>query len=160
MALLYVWCCCLLWGKTIWPSMVGECFQLRHESHHVFIFNVTLRLSSEHYLLHGPRSRHTWPCCVLSFQCKTSLTATHRVAALDPFVNRAAERVCGQTWVRPRAGNGQEGIKMSDGATELEWGKKENTKLRAKTFSSFILIAQGHFSPFTLSTDLAIRASL
>lgn len=56
---------------------------------------------------------------------------------------------------------------MSDGETESETEtviggrkKKENTKLSAKTFSSFILIAQGHFSPFMLSTDLAIRASL
>lgn len=49
---------------------------------------------------------------------------------------------------------------MSDGETEFDWEKKENTKLRARTFSSFILIAQGHFSPFTLSTGLAIRASL
>lgn len=49
---------------------------------------------------------------------------------------------------------------MSDGETQLDWEEKEITKLRARTFSSFILIAQGHFSPFTPSTGLAIRASL
>lgn len=52
---------------------------------------------------------------------------------------------------------------MSDGGTPFDWGgrgKKEITKLRARTFSSFILIAQGHFSPFTPSTSQAIRASL
>lgn len=49
---------------------------------------------------------------------------------------------------------------MSDGETEFDWEKRKNTKLRARTFSSFILIAQGHFSPFTLSTGPAIRAPL
>lgn len=50
---------------------------------------------------------------------------------------------------------------MSDGETEFEWGKKgKNAKLKARTSSSYILIAQGHFSPFTLSTGPAIRASL
>lgn len=122
-----------------------------------FIFNVMLRLFSEHYLQCWLIASHKWPGRVLSLLCKMSPAATHRAAALDHSV--WAEGVCGQTEVRAWAGNGQEGIKMSDGGTQSEWGKKKNTKLKARSFSSFILIAQGHFSPFTLSTGPAIRAS-
>lgn len=39
-----------------------------------------------------------------------------------PSLLRAAvPRVCGQTEVRPGAGNGQEGIEMSDGKTQSDW---------------------------------------
>lgn len=79
------------------------------------------------------------------------------------LLRAAVPRVCEHTGVRPGAGNGQEGIKMSDGKTQSDWswgGKKENAKLRGRTFSGFILIAQGHFSLFAPSPGLAIRASL
>lgn len=60
---------------------------------------------------------------------------------------------------------------MSDGKTQSDWSwrggraegekkKKEIAKLRGRAFSGFILIAQGHFSFFTPSPGLAIRASL
>lgn len=77
--------------------------------------------------------------------------------------------MCGrnQSEARTRAGNGQEGIGMSDRGGHYvvvvvvgEEKKKEFCDVSARSCSGFVLIAQGHFSFLTPRPDRPIRASL
>lgn len=111
-------------------------------------------------------SLNVWltPTMSSMFVLKMSQAATHRVTTPDRLWRCCAEGVWADGSERlNRKWTGGDQNEWWRDAVQLEregGGKKEIGKLRARTFSSFILIAQGHFSPFAPSTSLAIRASL
>lgn len=89
--------------------------------------------------------------------------------------NGPSESVSRCVWAKPkraraRAGNGQEGFGMRDREAQCDWSgggvggrrkkKKEICDVRARSFSGFVLIAQGHFSLFAPRPGRPIRASL